>query len=257
MQGGQVRVSQLSRSGLPVRYLMSHFRSFLPFFCRSRWCCRPTLTSLVQAVAFVVAATAMKPVHAAGLTVLGLFRDQAVVRLDGKQYVLKVGKDGPPGVKLISANSNQAVIEVNGRRDTYEVGSQITTDYVPPPSGTSVIVAPNSQGMYLTAGTINGYPVTFMVDTGASDIAMNREEARRMGIDYRVDGTPRITQTASGTARAYAVVLKKVTVGNIALNDVNALVVDGNSPAEVLLGGSFLNRLSMKRDGKVLHLIKK
>ena len=198
-----------------------------------------------------------RPAQAAGLTVLGLFKNQAVVQIDGKQHLLKVGRDGPPGVKLISADSNQAVIEVDGHQATYKVGSQITTEYAPPPAGASVIIAPDPQGMYLTAGSINDYPVTFMVDTGASDIAMNRQQARRMGIDFRVDGKEGLTQTASGTAKAYSVVLKKVTVGDITLNDVSALVVDGDSPSEVLLGGSFLNRLSMQREGKVLHLIKK
>ena len=206
----------------------------------------------------VTLAVCGRPAQAARLTVLGLFKNQAVVQIDGKQHLLKVGKDdGPPGVKLISADSNQAVIEVNGSQATYTVGSQITTEYAPPTAGTSVIIAPDPQGMYLTAGTINNYPVTFMVDTGASDIAMNRQQARRMGIDYRVDGKESLTQTASGTAKAYSVVLKKVTVGDITLNDVSALVVDGDSPTEVLLGSSFLNRLSMQREGKVLHLIKK
>lgn len=213
-----------------------------------------TRVLLVGLAALTVAAP---PALADGLTVLGLFKNQAVVQIADKQFVLKVGKDGPPGIKLISADSKQAVIEINGRRATYTVGSQITTDYAPPPVGTTVIIAPDPHGMYFTAGTINGYPVTFVVDTGASDIAMNRQQARRMGIDYRVDGKESLTQTASGTARAYSVVLKKVTVGDIALNDVSALVVDGDSPTEVLLGSSFLNRLSMQREGKVLHLIKK
>ena len=211
------------------------------------------------AVALLLLSAVLAPVAAmaAGLTVLGLFKDQAVVQIDGKQHLLKVGKEGPPGVKLISADSNQAVIEVNGRQATYKVGSQITTEYAPPAAGASVMIAPDHQGMYYTDGAINGYPVTFMVDTGASDIAMNRQQARRMGIDFRVDGKEGMTQTASGTAKAYTVVLKRVTVGDITLNDVSALVVDGDSPTEVLLGGSFLNRLNMKREGKVLHLIKK
>jgi len=55
---------------------------------------------------------------------------------------------------------------------------------------------PTSNGMYLVNGTINGFTVRFLVDTGATAIAMNRNDARRLGIDFRVRDKPSQVSTA-------------------------------------------------------------
>ncbi|HTT08938.1 MAG TPA: TIGR02281 family clan AA aspartic protease [Gammaproteobacteria bacterium] len=191
------------------------------------------------------------------IDVVGLFKDKAVVEIDGRPQVLKVGETRADGIKLISANSKEAVIEIAGRQTTYQVGASTSIAAMAPPEGTIVQIGPDAQGMYLADGTINGYSVKFLVDTGATTLAMNRETAKRLGIDYRVDGKSGTARTASGIVKAYGVTLKKVTVGDIALNDVQAIVIDGDSPAEPLLGNTFLGRLDIKRSDKILELIKK
>jgi len=194
-------------------------------------------------------------VHGAGkIKVLGLFKDKAVVEIDGRQAVLKAGGPAKHGVKLISANSQQAVLEVDGERATYRLASQIGGRYAPPADGKIVQIGPDHVGMYMVSGTINGYSVRFLVDTNATTVAMNRNTAKRLGINYRIDGREGITQTASGYTRAYYLTLKKVSIGEIALNDVEAAVLDGDQPSEVLLGNSFLGRLNMAREGKILYL---
>ena len=120
-----------------------------------------------------------------------------------------------------------------------------------------VQIWPDAYGMYSIIGNINSYPVTFLVDTGATLIAMNKNEARRLGLDYLVIGTPSQASTASGVVNTYHIKLKKVRVGDITLTGVDATVIDGNFPTEVLLGNSFLNRLDMRRDGKMLELKQK
>ena len=109
----------------------------------------------------------------------------------------------------------------------------------------------------LLENRINGLPVGFLVDTGASSVAMNAGEARRLGIDFRVDGDSTYVSTASGVARAYRVRLDRVKVGAIELRNVEALVVDGSSPTEVLLGMSFLQRLELMNQGDHLTLRRK
>ena len=188
---------------------------------------------------------------------MGLFRDKAIVEIDGKQTVLKAGGPEKNGVKLISANSQQAVIEIDGQRGTYQLGTQIGGTYTPPSDSKIVQIAPDPVGMYFTNGTINGYAVKFLVDTGATMVAMNKHTAKRLGINYRIDGQEGLTQTASGFAKAYYLKLKKVTVGEIAMMDVDAAVIDGDQPSEVLLGNTFLGRIDMQREGKVLFLKKK
>ncbi|MGQ0658571.1 MAG: retropepsin-like aspartic protease family protein [Chromatiales bacterium] len=191
------------------------------------------------------------------IRVVGLFKDKAVVEIDGKQSLLNAGGPAKNGVRLISANSQQAVLEVDGERATYKLASQIGGTYAPPSDGKIVQIGPDHVGMYMANGTINGYSVRFLVDTGATMVAMNRHVARRLGINYRIDGKEGVTQTASGYTRAYYLKLKKVTIGEIALNEVEAAVLDGDQPTEVLLGNSFLGRLDMQREGKILYLKKK
>jgi len=191
------------------------------------------------------------------VTVLGLFKDKAIINIDGKQRIVRAGETTAEGVKLISANSEQAVLEIAGNTATYKLDSHIGTHYKKPVDAPAVQIWPDSYGMYNTVGTINGYPVNFLVDTGATVIAMNRNQARRLGLDYLVDGTPSYVSTASGVVAAYHLRLDRVKVGAIALTQVDATVIDGDFPTEVLLGNSFLNQLEMTRDGKMLELRKK
>ena len=111
--------------------------------------------------------------------------------------------------------------------------------------------------MYATAGFINGQPVNFLVDTGATWIAMNSHQARSLGINFRFLGKRGHVSTANGVVPIYRVTLAKVRVGEIELTNVAAGVLEGNSPEEVLLGNSFLNRVEMQRQGQVMLLKQK
>ncbi|HKK16163.1 MAG TPA: retropepsin-like aspartic protease, partial [Gammaproteobacteria bacterium] len=98
--------------------------------------------------------------------------------------------------------------------------------------------------------------VRFVVDTGATLIAMNKHEAKRIGINYKLDGVESFTETASGYTKNYLVKLDEVRVGDIKLTEVTAAVHDGDFPSVILLGNSFLNRLNMTREGALLQLEK-
>jgi aspartyl protease family protein len=210
------------------------------------WCCA-FIASIIG-----TPAKAVESIH-----VVGLFTNKAVVQVDGKRRVLAVGKPSPEGVVLISATSESAVLEVDGTRSTFRLGRQITTVFRAPAERPAMQIWPSARGMYSLVGSINGYPVNFLVDTGATLIAMNKNEARRLGIDYVVDGTPSRASTASGVVNTYLIRLARVKIGEIELRDVDASVVDGAFPREVLLGNSFLNRLEMRREGRMLELRKR
>jgi len=111
--------------------------------------------------------------------------------------------------------------------------------------------------MYATVGSINGLPVSLIVDTGATQVAMNAAAARRLGIDYRVVGTPAAITTASRVERAWSVTLETVKVGNILLRNVQGVVLEGGQPEQVLLGMSYLGRLEISNDGQVMTLHKR
>ncbi len=194
-------------------------------------------------------------VYAADIVVLGLFKNKAIVQIDGKQRTLKKGKASPEGVMLISADSETAILEIDGKQKEFKLGRHIGTSYKQKKQAEAKIMPVN--GMYSITGFINGQPVTFIVDTGATWISMNIHHARSLGINFRYIGKRSYVSTANGMVPIYRITLDKVRVGEIELTNVAAGVIEGNSPAKVLLGNSFLNRVEMQRQGQVMLLKQK
>lgn len=193
--------------------------------------------------------------HATDIIVVGLFKGKAIVNIDGKRRTLKKGKPSPEGVILISADSQVAILEVDGQQQEFKLGRHVGTSFKKKTNAEAKIMP--VKGMYYTTGFINGQAVKFLVDTGATWIAMNSLQARNLGINFRYTGKRAMASTASGVARIYRIMLDKVRVGEIELNNVEAGVLEGNSPSEVLLGNSFLNRVEMQRQGQVMLLKQK
>lgn len=189
------------------------------------------------------------------ILVVGLFADQAVVEVNGKQHLLKVGKATPEGVTLISANSTEAVLEINGKQQTFPLGNRISSHFTPAPEQPAVSLWPNN-GMYLTTGTVNGFTVDFLVDTGAFTVALNSATARRLGIDF-YRGEQIGLRTASGYDVGYKVTLDYVQIDEIKVYNVAAVVIDGPEPATALLGMSFLGQVDMQHNGERLDLRQK
>jgi len=185
--------------------------------------------------------------------VLALFQDRAMLEIDGRQRLLRAGQDSPEGVRLISADQHEAVVEIAGRRETLTFGTAVGGSFAAPESR-EVTIYRDAKGAYTTVGSINGRPVNFMVDTGATAIALSANEARRLGIVYRLEGDPVGVTTASGVTRGHRVTLDRVTVGDITLRNVEALVIAGDLPEQVLLGMTFLNRVEMRQEGTEMVL---
>jgi len=188
------------------------------------------------------------------ITVQGLFKDTAVLSIDGQRRILKRGQTSPEGVKLIKADSRSAILEINGKQVSYALGSTVHTRFKAAEK-TVERIWPDEHGMYTVIGSINGLPVRFLVDTGASVVAMNSAEARRLGVEFRYSGRRGSVSTASSVVPAFFVRLKSVRVGGIVLRNVSATVIDGPQPSEVLLGMSFLGKLKMEHDGAALKLM--
>ncbi len=190
------------------------------------------------------------------LEVQALFSNKAVLLIDGKRHILAVGQTSPEGVKVITANSRGAVLEVDGKQQQYNLGNTVSTTFSKRKSQKETIYV-NSGGMFMTFGNINGRSVQFLVDTGASAVSMNVEQAKHLGIRYDKIGTPAGVSTASGFVKAYRLRLKSVTVGNITEKNVEAFVIDGNHPGPILLGMTFLGRLSVEHSGNAMTLLQK
>lgn len=192
---------------------------------------------------------------ATDIMVLGLFKNKAIVNIDGKQRTLKKGKKSPEGVILVFADSDSAILEVDGKEQEFKLGRQVSSSFKQKELSEAKIMSVN--GMYSTVGFINGQQVQFLVDTGATWIAMNAHQARSLGINFRYLGKRSHVSTANGVVPVYRVTLAKVRVGEIELTNVAAGVLEGSSPQQVLLGNSFLNRVEMQRQGQVMLLKQK
>lgn len=111
------------------------------------------------------------------------------------------------------------------------------------PAGTRIVVLGARDGHFAAEGRVDGRPILFMVDTGASQIALRASDAARLGYRPRPqDYTVRIS-TANGEGRAARIELERVEVGEIIVRDVRAFVVADDALAVNLLGMSFLSRV--------------
>lgn len=198
--------------------------------------------------------------HLAGATdvnVVGLTNGMAVVTIDGgKPRTLRAGDVTPEKVRLISATSEAAVFEIAGRRQTLAMGQSISVAGSSGGAQRAAIVS-DGKGHFFAMAVVNGVSIRFLVDTGATLVTISSADARRAGVNY-LSGERIVLQTANGIAPAYRVKFDTVRLGEIVLNNVDGVVVDGNLlGGSGLLGMSFLNRTEMRRESDTLTLIRR
>ena len=204
-------------------------------------CCLFTLTMIVSA-------------NEVSVKVMALFSNKALLSIDGERKILSKGQSYK-GVSLISASGRGAVVSINGQKRKIGLNQSIQGNFKSAERSTSRIY-PDSQGMYFIEGKINGRTTRFLVDTGATFVTMSSQHARAVGIDYR-KGERGTVQTATTTVPVWQVYLRSITVGGIKLSNVEASVIEGSQPSDVLLGNSFLGRTQIQRKGSVMELRKK
>jgi aspartyl protease family protein len=194
---------------------------------------------------------------ATDVSVVGLFSSKAVIMVNGgAPRTVEVGAKTPEGVKLIGVDQAGATVEVDGKRYRVAMGQGITSSAGSESALSAATLTADGRGHFVAAGTVNGAPVRFLVDTGATVVSMGAGDAIRAGIDFRNQGQPAMTMTANGPAQVWRVKLRDVRVGDLVLNDVDGAVHSIDMPV-VLLGMSFLNRMEMKREGSTMTLRKR
>jgi aspartyl protease family protein len=114
-----------------------------------------------------------------------------------------------------------------------------------------VKLASNTQGHFVASGQINGQPVDFMLDTGATDVSIPAELAERLKLEKGFGVT---LSTANGRTQGYRTRIDRLQLGDIVLRDVRALVVPGLDGKQVLLGMSALNKLEFTQRGGTMLL---
>jgi aspartyl protease family protein len=183
----------------------------------------------------------------------GSLGSNALLVVDGKPRNVAVGAT-VDGIRLISVTGNEAVVELNGKRMLLRLGdAQVNLGgKASEGGGKQIVLTAQSGGHFHANGAINGQSVRFMVDTGATMVAMDKYEAERLGLDYK-NGRRGITRTANGDVPVYATKLASVRIGDVLVYNVDAIVTPSPMPY-ILLGNSFLTRFQMKRENDVMTL---
>lgn len=206
------------------------------------------------AMVFWIAAVAYADTQ---VNVVGLFNGKALVTINGgSPQTLSVGQT-KNGVKLVAADSQQATLLIEGKTKVLGMGQGVSAGSgVESTQNQPVTLFADSAGHFFGNAVVNGANVRYVVDTGATTVAMNSADAKRANIDY-LKGEKILVSTASGKVVAYSVKVNTLKVGSIVLNNVDASVLEGGYPDLMLLGMSVLNRLDMKRDNTMMTLTKK
>jgi len=218
------------------------------------WLVRPSIPGVARILLFCAVLMASSA-HAVDVGLAGLFPGKALLTINGgSPRIVAVGTTTSEGVKVVSTEGETATLEVEGKKRVLRVGQNVVAQ---PSTGGSqkVVLTADSAGHFLTTGNVNGTTVRFLVDTGASMVSLGAADARRIGIDAS-KGEQGITNTANGQAVVTRVKLDNVRVGEIVMNNVDALVHQQDMPF-ALLGMSFLNRMEMQRDGDTMTLKKR
>ena len=194
-------------------------------------------------------------VSAQTVTLAGSLADKALLVIDGEPHTVAVGT-AVRGVRLLSVQGSEAVIEVGSERRTLSLGgAQVNLGGRADGDAQRVVLRASSGGHYLTDGSINGKAVRFLVDTGATFVTMSADQSRQLGLDH-LHGQLGQSQTANGTVTVYRVTLASLRVGGVTLYNVDA-VVSPQSMDQVLLGNSVLSRFRIQQDNDTLTLTKR
>jgi aspartyl protease family protein len=193
--------------------------------------------------------------QAQSVVLSGILGSKALLVVDGgAPRSLAVGQTHQ-GVKLVSIESGQAVVEIGGTRQSLRLGDGPV--HAAPAAGDSgdrrrIVLQAGSNGHFRTLGQINGKTVNFIVDTGASVVSMSVTDADAIGLPYKSGQTVQVS-TANGVTVGWRTRLATVRLGSVDIYDVEALVTPAPMPY-VLLGNSYLTRFQMTRTNEQLVL---
>lgn len=206
----------------------------------------------------LAAALAIAPATAGAqaVAVTGILGTKALLVIDGGAPRALGAGESHAGVKVVSVGRDDAVVETSTGRRTVALGeAPVSVGGRGAGTGRRVELMADGRGHFVNSGTINGRTMQYLVDTGASVVAIGQPDADRMGLDYR-GGQPVMLGTANGTARGWRIRLDSVRLGDVEVFGVDAVVTPQAMPY-VLLGNSVLNEFQMTRTGERLVLEKR
>ena len=193
------------------------------------------------------------PVNATEVALAGVFPGKALLVINGgAPRTVAAGSATPEGVRVVAVDGESAVADFDGQRHRLFVGQHAVSVGRDKGGAPQVTIEADGRGMFRSVGKINGATMQFVVDTGATFVALGRSDAQRVGLDL-TRAEPIMLQTANGVARGWKLPFDSVSVGGITLRNVEGVVHASDLPV-ALLGMSFLNRMEMRREGSTMQL---
>ena len=222
----------------------------MPAIRRNRSPIRHVALAWMLAAGSLVAGSA----SATEISLAGLFPGKAVLAIDdGMPKTYSIGMQVAKGITLVAVDQDTATISINGKRRVLDIGSY--TSRTNPTAAASITMQADASGHYVAQARINGRAIQMLVDTGATLVCLSAADAVRLGINYR-NGQPGVVSTANGVVPIYRVRLDSVTIGELRLSQVDAMVQETGLPV-ALLGMSFLSRTDMNRSDTKMTLTKR
>lgn len=213
--------------------------------------------------AAALACTLAGPAAAASpaVALTGILGSKALLVVNGTAPRALAAGESHQGVTVVSVGREEAVVALDGVRHTVRLGEAPVSvgsrggGARPAAAGQRVLLQGDSQGHFVGNGEINGQAMRFMVDTGATTVALGAPEAKRLGLRYE-NGAPVRMGTANGVAQGWRLRLDAVRIGDMEVRDVEAVVMPHALPF-VLLGNSFLRGFQMSRNNEQMVLEKR
>jgi aspartyl protease family protein len=217
---------------------------------------RNCIVSIVTGVIGLLLVLAAMQAAAADISLIGVMPGKAaVLAIDGgNPKTVKIGRTWS-GVRVIEVDRQHAIVEIDGTRRRLPLGQHHRSGGPAQTDRQNVVLAADPRGHFIIQGSVNGGGVRFLLDTGATVVALPRADAERLGIDYR-KGPMGSINTANGPTTAWSIKLDAVKIGAIELHNVDAVVLESGLEM-ALLGMTFLNRVEMKRDGHTMTLTRR
>ena len=198
------------------------------------------------------------PAMAQSVGLSGMMGGKALIIVDGSPPKTVAVGETYKGVRIVSTQGDQAVIEMSGRQHTLRVGdapANVGAGAAGGSEGNRIVLTAGSGGHFVTLGQINGKSAQMVIDTGATAVSMGVSDAQRLGIDYQSGQMVRMS-TANGVVPGWVIKLSSVRVGNVSVHGIDAVVSSGSMPY-VLLGNSFLTHFQMNRSNDQMVLEKR
>jgi aspartyl protease family protein len=178
----------------------------------------------------------------------GMVDETVWIWVNGRQIKLTPGQTSKNGIKLLSADLDAIVVLVDGKRYRFEKNNKQGTIL----DNKVTLIRDSNGGGYWAKGRINGKNVTFLIDTGASYVVMNNVQAKALKIKRGIREIQ--ISTATKTETAYQVILDTVSVGDIKLQNIPAIITKHEHPPYPLLGMSFLSHVEINQENEQMTL---